>query len=159
EQLLFNVILLCFLLSVMGAWLLGLLLARKVIAPVIRLARQVRHRDQLLPLAPPLAPEYPDDEVGHLAAAFDSTLGQLRQSLERERLFTSDVSHELRTPLMVIQGACELLDEADLPPQTSRQVARIGRAAQEMHELVQTFLILARARREEAAIGGSASLA
>ncbi|AJE22009.1 sensor histidine kinase [Azotobacter chroococcum] len=159
EQLLFNVILFCFLLSVMGAWLLGLLLARKVIAPVIRLARQVRHRDQLLPLAPPLAPEYPDDEIGHLAAAFDSTLGQLRQSLERERLFTSDVSHELRTPLMVIQGACELLDEADLPPQASRQVARIGRAAQEMHELVQTFLILARARREEAAIGGSASLA
>lgn len=159
EQLLFKVILFCFLLSVVGAWLLGLLLARKVIAPVIRLAHQVRHRDQLLPLAPPLAPEYPNDEVGHLAAAFDTTLGQLRQSLERERLFTSDVSHELRTPLMVIQGACELLNEADLPPQASRQVARIGRAAQEMHELAQTFLILARARQEEAAIGGSATLA
>ncbi|MFC0711078.1 sensor histidine kinase [Azorhizophilus paspali] len=159
EQMLFRVILFSFLLSVVGAWLLGLLLARKVIAPVIRLARQVRHRDQLLPLAPPLAPEYPDDEVGHLAAAFDSTLGQLRQSLERERLFTSDVSHELRTPLMVIQGSCELLRETELPVQANRQVERIGRAAQEMHELVQTFLILARARREEAASGGSATLA
>ncbi|ACO77992.1 sensory histidine protein kinase, two-component, ColS [Azotobacter vinelandii CA] len=159
EQMLFRGILFSFLLSVVGAWLLGLLLARKVIAPVIRLARQVRHRDQLLPLAPPLAPEYPDDEVGHLAAAFDSTLGQLRQSLERERLFTSDVSHELRTPLMVIQGSCELLRETELPAQANRQVERIGRAAQEMHELVQTFLILARARREEAASGGSATLA
>ncbi len=159
ERLLFKVILLCFLLSVLGAWLLGQLLARKVMAPVIRLARQVRHRDQLLPLAPPLAPEYADDEVGYLAAAFDDTLGQLRQTLKRERLFTSDVSHELRTPLMVIQGACELLGEAELPPRPQAQVARIDRATREMQELVQTFLILARAGKEEAASGGSATLA
>ncbi len=33
---------------------LGWVLARKVMAPVVRLARQVRHRDQLLGLAPPL---------------------------------------------------------------------------------------------------------
>ncbi|SEQ55561.1 Signal transduction histidine kinase [Azotobacter beijerinckii] len=159
ERMLFRVVLVCFLLSVLSAWLLGRLLARKVMAPVTRLARQVRHRDQLLPLAPPLAPEYPDDEVGRLAESFDGTLGQLRQSLERERLFTSDVSHELRTPLMVIQGACELLGEAALPPRAGEQVARIGRAAREMQELVQTFLILARSRQEEAAIGGSATLA
>ncbi|SEJ21905.1 Signal transduction histidine kinase [Azotobacter beijerinckii] len=159
ERLIFRGILGCFLLSVVGAWLLGTLLARKVMAPLTRLANQVRHRDQLLTLAPPLAPEYPDDEVGQLAAAFDSTLGQLRRSLERERLFTSDVSHELRTPLMVVQGACELLSEARLSPQSSGLVARIGRAAQEMHELVQTFLILARARQEEAVTGGSATLA
>ena len=50
-----------------------------------------------------------------LAAAFDSTLGQVRQSLERERLFTSDVSHELRTPLMVIATSCELLAERGRP--------------------------------------------
>ncbi|SEJ52160.1 Signal transduction histidine kinase [Azotobacter beijerinckii] len=159
ERLIFNLVLGCFLLSVAGAWLLGQLLARRVMAPLSLLARQVRHRDQLLTLAPPLAPEYPDDEVGQLAAAFDSTLGQLRRSLERERLFTSDVSHELRTPLMVVQGACELLSEAHLSPQSRGLVARIGRAAQEMHELVQTFLILARARQEEAATGGSATLA
>ncbi|MDN5517189.1 MAG: HAMP domain-containing protein, partial [Pseudomonas sp.] len=49
---------------------------------VSKVAQEVRHRDQLLDLAPPLAPEYPDDEVGQLAAAFDGTLGRLRQSLE-----------------------------------------------------------------------------
>lgn len=32
-------------------------------APVVRLARQVRHRDQLLGLAPPLAPDYAADEI------------------------------------------------------------------------------------------------
>ncbi|MBA1186492.1 sensor histidine kinase [Stutzerimonas nitrititolerans] len=159
ENALFNVVLAGFLLSVVGAWVLGRLMARTVMAPVTRLAQQVRHRDQLHPLAPPLALQYPDDEVGHLAAAFDSTLGQLRQTLDRERLFTADVSHELRTPLMVILGACELLDQAELPGKSGTQAQRIERAAKEMHELVQTFLMLARARPEQTALGGSASLA
>ena len=116
EQVLFNVVLAGFLLSVLGALVLGWLMSERVMRPVSKLANQVRHRDQLLPLAPALAPEYPDDEVGQLAAAFDSTLGRLRQSLERERLFTSDVSHELRTPLMVIASSCELLSQVDLEP-------------------------------------------
>jgi signal transduction histidine kinase len=160
EQVLFDVVLAGFLLSVVAAWGLGWLLARRVMASVIRLANQVRHRDQLHALAPALAPDYPDDEVGHLAAAFDSTLGQLRQTLERERLFTSDVSHELRTPLMIIASSCELLVEAQgLSPRQREQVQRISRAAEEMSELVQTFLMLARAKPEESRQGGSASLA
>ncbi|TNF08806.1 MAG: HAMP domain-containing histidine kinase, partial [Pseudomonadales bacterium] len=111
------------------------------------------------PLAPPLAPDYPDDEIGQLAAAFDSTLGQVRQSLERERLFTSDVSHELRTPLMVIATSCELLAEAPLAPREKEQLARITRATEEMRELVQTFLELARDKSNEAVLMGTRPLA
>lgn len=144
EKALFSVVLAGFLLSVVGAWGLGLVMAKRVMTPVSRLAQQVRHREQLHPLAPPLAPEYADDEVGQLAAAFDSTLGQLRQSLERERLFTSDVSHELRTPLMVIATSCELLEQAPLEPRQREQLARINRASEDMRDLVQTFLQLAR---------------
>lgn len=159
ENALFKTVLAGFLLSVLGAWLLGRLMAHKVMAPVSRLANQVRHRDQLHPLAPPLALQYVDDEVGHLAAAFDSTLGQLRQTLERERLFTADVSHELRTPLMVVLGACELL-AGDLPERSRRQAERIQRAAEEMQALVDTFLLLARARPDQQEVfGGSAGLA
>lgn len=70
-----------FVLSVMAAWGLGLLMARRVIAPVIiRLAGQVQQREQLLPAPPQLAADYPPDEVGTLAAAFDATLGELRQA-------------------------------------------------------------------------------
>jgi len=145
EQALFDVVLGGFLLSVVGAWGLGRLLARRVMTPVRRLAQQVRHRDQLLPMAPKLAPDYPDDEVGRLAAAFDETLGQLRHSLERERLFTSDVSHELRTPLMVISSSCELLSTSPrLTEHEQSQVDRINRAGTDMKDLVQTFLQLAR---------------
>lgn len=158
EQALFNVVLAGFILSIIGAWVLGRLMARKIMQPVSRLAQQVRHRDQLLPLAPPLAPEYADDEIGHLAAAFDSTLSKLRNSLEREKLFTSDVSHELRTPLMIITTSCELLAETNLAEKEATHLQRIKRASEEMHDLVQTFLILARSKPEEATLGGQATL-
>ena len=150
ERVLFAVVLVGFVLSLALAVFLGWVLARRVMAPVVRLARQVRHRDQLLGLAPPLAPDYAADEVGELAVAFDATLGRLRQALTRERLFTSDVSHELRTPLMVLATSCELLlGNPALDPRGRTQVERINRASEEMRELVQTFLMLARAERED----------
>ncbi|GHU33539.1 two-component sensor histidine kinase [Betaproteobacteria bacterium] len=158
ERALFDVVLAGFILAVLGAWGLGRVMAGKVMAPVSRLAQQVRRRDQLLPLAPPLAPEYPDDEVGHLAAAFDGALGHLRQALERERLFTSDVSHELRTPLMVIATSCELLQQASLEPPQREQLMRIVRASDEMRELVQIFLQLAREKLGETDPAGSTGL-
>lgn len=145
EQALFLVVAAGFLLSVIAAWILGNLLANRIMSPVSRLATQVRHRDQLLALAPQLAPDYADDEVGQLAAAFDGALDQLRQALERERFFTSDVSHELRTPLTVIITSCELLQAADsLNPKQKNQLQRVQRAGQEMRELIHTFLQLAR---------------
>lgn len=160
ERVLFAVVLVGFVLSLALAVFLGWVLARKVMAPVVRLARQVRHRDQLLGLAPPLAPDYAADEVGELAVAFDATLGRLRQALTRERLFTSDVSHELRTPLMVLASSCELLLENPGLDQRGRaQVERIARASEEMRELVQTFLMLARAQREDAGSAPQQNLA
>lgn len=159
EQLLFAVVLVGFLLSLALSGLLGWLLARKVIEPVVRLSSQVRHPDQLLDRAPQLAPDYAQDEVGRLAAAFDTTLGLLRRALMRERLFTSDVSHELRTPLMVVASSSELLLESPgLDGRSRAQVQRIARACEEMRELVQTFLQLARLSTEGTAGESRASL-
>ena len=64
ERVLFAVVVVGFVLALALAVFLGWTLARRVMAPVVRLARQVRHRDQLLGLAPPLAPDYAADEVG-----------------------------------------------------------------------------------------------
>jgi len=159
ERVLFAVVVVGFVMSLALALLLGWVLARRVMAPVIRLARQVRRRDQLLGLAPPLAPDYAADEVGQLAVAFDATLGRLRDALNRERLFTSDVSHELRTPLMVLASSCELLLENPALDQRARsQVERIARACEEMRELVQTFLMLARAQRDDSDVAHQATL-
>ena len=83
----------------------------------------------------------------------------MRDTLTRERLFTSDVSHELRTPLMVLASSCELLLESPSLDQRSRsQVERISRACEEMRELVQTFLMLARAQHEDANMSPTVTL-
>ncbi len=145
EQVMYLIVAIGATLSVALAALLGWALGRKVLAPVRRLAQQVRHRDQLMAGAPPLAPDYACDEVGQLAAAFDETLSELRAALKREQLFTSDVSHELRTPLMVLVSSCELLqNNSALDARGHRQVERIARASNDMQKLVETFLQLAR---------------
>ena len=145
-----------FLLSIALAIMLGGLLARRVMAPVIRLARQVRHRDKMLGLAPPLSPDYAADEVGELARSFDETLSKLRAALNREQMFTSDVSHELRTPLMILASSCDLLIASELDERSRRQVTRIARATDGMSQLVETFLLLAR-DRESAGRGSSSA--
>lgn len=134
-----------FFLCVMASMVLGIMMSRKVIAPVRRLTQQVHNREKLLLDAPPLSTGYINDEVGHLAQAFDRTISMLQQSLLRETLFTSDVSHELRTPLMVIKSSCDLLVEKDqLDDYSLQRINTIGKAAREIQELVDAFLTLAR---------------
>jgi signal transduction histidine kinase len=155
---LFGIVFVGFILSVLLAVLLGRLLASRVMAPVARLAGQVRHRDQLLELAPSLANDYAKDEVGALAVSFDETLGRLRGTLGREKLFTSDVSHELRTPLMVLASSCELLLEyPGLDQRAHAQVIRINNATLGMKQLVETFLLLARTEGRHAEQGRQSS--
>ena len=127
----------------------GLWLARRVIAPVTELARQVGGAE---PDAPPqlVAEDAPDDEVGELARVFDRYLQRLRAFVERERAFAADVSHELRTPLAVIQGAVEVLHEDPaLSAAQSVRLDRIERAAVDMAELIRALLLLAREKSDE----------
>ena len=139
-----------FFLCVIASMILGIMMSRKVIAPVRRLTQQVHNREKLLLDAPPLSSGYINDEVGHLAQAFDRTISMLQQSLLRETLFTSDVSHELRTPLMVIKSSCDLLVEKDQLDDFSRQrINTISKAAKEIQELVDAFLTLARGGETE----------
>ncbi|HEX9616465.1 MAG TPA: HAMP domain-containing sensor histidine kinase [Anaerolineales bacterium] len=51
----------------------------------------------------------PEDEVGHLIAAFNLTLSRLENLFNTQRRFLADVGHELRTPLTVIKGNVDLM--------------------------------------------------
>lgn len=141
-----------FFLSVIASLILGIIMSRRIIAPVRRLTNQVNNREKLLLDAPPLSTSYANDEVGRLATSFDRTISMLQQSLQRETLFTSDVSHELRTPLMVIKSSCDLLIEKNQLDDYSRQrINTISKAAREIQELVDAFLTLARGSATEQA--------
>jgi len=123
---------------------LGFWMAGRVIHPVAELARRIGR------LAPGDAPEslardFPPDETGQLARAFETHLARLAEYIERERAFTADVSHELRTPLTVIKGATEvLLADPGLSGEQRARIERIARAAQETSELTGALLMLAR---------------
>lgn len=141
-----------FFLSVIASLILGILMSRRIIAPVRKLTEQVNNRERLQLDAPPLSNGYTNDEVGRLATSFDRTISMLQQSLQRETLFTSDVSHELRTPLMVIKSSCDLLIEKNQIDDYSRQrINTISKAAREIQELVDAFLTLARGSETEQA--------
>lgn len=150
RELVLVVIVICgFVLSIIIAFVLGKLLAQKVILPVRRLTSQVRDREKLVGEVPPLASDYADDEIGILADAFDETIEKLQKALLRETYFTGDVSHELRTPLMVIKSSCDLLVARNSLDEFSRQrLAMIQKATGEIQELVETFLILARGKTD-----------
>jgi heavy metal sensor kinase len=85
----------------------GYKLARRALAPVEDMARQAE-RITSERLHERLPTQNDDDELGHLARVFNTTLARLEQSFEQLRRFTSDASHELRTPLAAIRSVGEV---------------------------------------------------
>jgi signal transduction histidine kinase len=130
--------------SALSAWL-GWFLSGRAIEPVRRLAHQVETLDPAAHAAAPLAPDYSSDEVGVLAQAFDRYQQKLHEYVRRERAFTADASHELRTPLAVIRGAIEvLLDNDGTDAATAVRLKRMQRGADELRDLLDALLVLAR---------------
>lgn len=128
---------------------LALWLAERVIEPVKELARRV-HRVRPDSHTGMLSEDFPHDEVGELAEAFEQTLNRLADFIDRERAFTADVSHELRTPIAVIRGAAEVLLADKTRPEKDRlRLQRIERGAADMADLSTALLAMARERDDE----------
>jgi len=148
ERRIHRIVFACWLLSMLLALISARLMVRRAILPVRRLAQQVNDIQGGTDYQP-LAADYPRDEVGSLAGAFDTAFTHANQLLRREREFTGAVSHELRSPLMVQQGALELLSMTPLSSRQQDLLDRMTRAHQQMGELVSAFLLLARERKDE----------
>lgn len=129
------------------AWLIGIWSSSRVISPVLELARRLRQmvgREN----TQQLAPLFPNDEVGQLAAALDDYAARMTQIVRRDREFNADVSHELRTPLAVIRGATELLlANPDITDKMRQRLLRIDRAALQCTDLTTALLMLSRNER------------
>jgi signal transduction histidine kinase len=119
-------------------------LSRRISGPLERLAREVSGGSpQRLPER--LAEADRDDEIGDVARHFESLLARTRAFIAREQAFTRDVSHELRTPLAVLGMAIERLLAEPAHDATTRQALESMRAAAaQMHQAVDTLLLLAR---------------
>ncbi|MGE8218972.1 MAG: sensor histidine kinase [Stenotrophomonas acidaminiphila] len=130
------------------SWILGWWSASRVMRPVSDLARRLRAYRGGSAQPEPLAPHFPDDEVGQLAEALDDYSARLTEVVQRDREFNADVSHELRTPLAVIRGATELLlARPGLDEKVLQRLQRIQRAEQQCSDLIGSLLLLSRNER------------
>lgn len=131
--------------GLVAALVLAWLLARRVTAPVTRLAEAARRiggegRPQLLP-------ESGDAEFAELARIFNETARQLQIRRENQRTLLGGVSHDLRSPLSRMKMALGMLAEESASP----LIARLERDIAEMDKLIEAQLNLARAQEREPA--------
>ncbi len=133
---------------VLLAVLLGVITTRRLVRPIERLAASMTSRASLPPSSR-LAPDFPANEIGTAARAFDDTYNHLELALQREQLFTADVGHELRTPMMAALSACEVLrDEEPLSAAADAQLQQVEASIQDMRQRLDTYLMLARGQAD-----------
>jgi signal transduction histidine kinase len=91
------------------------------------------------------------DEIGELAATFDSMLDRLEAAFARQQQFTADASHELRTPLSIVTTEAErVLHRPHSAEEYIQALSIIQEEHQRMSRLVADLLVLARADQGQA---------
>jgi signal transduction histidine kinase len=94
-------------LAIGAAALIGLVLARRALAPMREASRRASAaRASELNLSLPMTGT--GDEWDDLATTLNTLLDDARSSLSRVRRFTADAAHELRTPVTTIIGEAEV---------------------------------------------------
>lgn len=156
--------------ALLAAFLLGMFLSRKALAPIDRVtdvAQQIQSGSELGLRIPR---ERADDEVGRLTDTLNGMLSGLEKAYKNleetnaaQRRFVSDASHELRTPLTTIRGNVDLLEkiwadqggdaesqaqglsDADRRQLSLESIHDIADESRRMSRLVNDLLALARA--------------
>jgi two-component system OmpR family sensor kinase len=117
---------------------------RRTLRPLARMAGEVQAIEVSGDHSERVTHDGPNDEVGHLADAFNRMLGSLEHTYRSQQQFLSDASHELRTPLTVARGQLDLLaddlGDASGTPALGSATAEIDR----MGRIVEDLLLLAR---------------
>lgn len=122
------------------------LLARYLTAPVDRLrdaTQRIAAGDLNVRVLPSLKGR--KDDLGLLAADFDAMAERVRSLLESKQQLLRDVSHELRSPLARLQLALSLAQRGETG--AAENLARIGREADRLEQLIARVLLLARLER------------
>jgi two-component system, OmpR family, sensor histidine kinase MprB len=119
--------------GVLLAAALGLLVSRAALIPVRRLIGATERVARTQDLGHRIEAGE-EDELGRLAASFNTMLSALERSRLAQRQLMSDASHELRTPLTSAKANLDALALGEqLPP--SERTRAIAAAQAQLHEL------------------------
>jgi two-component system sensor histidine kinase MprB len=129
--------------AAIGAAVLALLAAGRVLRPVGRLTETVERIRATGDLSAPI--EAPgQDEISRLGQAFAAMTAALNESVGAQRRLVADASHELRTPLTSLITNLELLAERPDDPSAPALAAAALAEAGELRVLINDLVELAR---------------
>jgi signal transduction histidine kinase len=134
----------------LAAAVVGRRLCRRALSPLTRMALAAADAEASDPAARlPVAATA--DELQELGTAFNGLLDRLHEALERQRRFTGDASHQLRTPLAALMSQVDVALRRERPPaEYQRVLGLVHSRADELRQIVESLLFLARAEAESA---------
>ncbi|QEE28564.1 HAMP domain-containing protein [Terriglobus albidus] len=91
-----------------------------------------------------------DDELGHMALAFNHLLGRLDGAFQQLRRFTADAAHELRAPLASIRTVGEVALGQGTEAGSRKAIEDILEETSRLNETVDSLLLLSRVEAAEA---------
>jgi heavy metal sensor kinase len=123
----------------------GYLLARKSLAPVMRMSEKAR-AISATNLSERIEVVNPRDELGELASTLNDLLTRLDRSFADQRRFMADASHELRTPVAILQGELDVtLSRNDRDVTDYRESLEVmHRSVRRLTRIVRDLFLLAR---------------
>jgi signal transduction histidine kinase len=124
-----------------GWWLAG-----TAVRPIDRITHTAQEIGATQDFGRRVAYKGPPDEVGRLAATFNTMLARLQAAFQTQRRFVADASHELRTPLTSIRGNLGLLQRQPPIAEADRTavLADLVSESERLSRLVADLLTLAR---------------
>ncbi len=136
-------------LAAVAAWLV----MRRALRPVERLTATAEHIAATQDLTTPI-PVRGNDEVGRLAASFNTMLIALDTSREQQQRLVVDASHELRTPLTAVRTNIDFLGHATTldAEQRAQLIDETRLELDELTNLVSEMVELATDVRSEEAV-------
>jgi two-component system, OmpR family, sensor histidine kinase MprB len=149
DHTLYRYALILFLLSILGivgAALVGQLVARSAMRPVDRLTRALEHVGRTQEFDASIDIDRAD-ELGRLGASFNAMLAALAESREQQQRLVHDANHELRTPLTSLRTNIEVLarERSMEPDERDRLLADLNTEIAELSNLVGELVDLATA--------------
>lgn len=122
---------------------------RKLINPIQEIevaARHVSKGDYSIKV-----PVTSDDEVGHLAKAFNEMAESIHLEEEKKRVFLENVSHELRTPLSYVKGYTQAILDGVISEKEEKlkYLQLISRETLRMQHLVADLMELTKIDRNQ----------
>ncbi|SDD30527.1 HAMP domain-containing sensor histidine kinase [Actinokineospora iranica] len=139
--------------GIIVAALAGTAVARGSLRPVQRLTAATERVTRTGDLRP--IPVAGDDELSRLTHSFNTMLGAVAESQERQRRLVADAGHELRTPLTSLRTNLELLLASEAPGAPTLSAQDRGEIQDDLRaqldELTQLIGDLVELAREDAA--------